>query len=516
MTLAGGTIGYPLIAEGLVFAMSADPAGRGRSVVALSAETGERVWGPLVIGGWTTGPSSFAYDAGQVFILGELGRIVAVDAVTGEVNWDLTLDLPSGVNAPVTARDGVVYVGARGYLGNLLALDEQTGEILWTAYQGTGDTSSPTVSADGVYVSYACKETYKFALDGSLIWRRPGSCTGGGGMTTVLHGDRLYVRSPDTWEWPSILDAATGAELELATFSGWAPPAFDDSHMITVAGGLLTAYDLRSGSDRLIGDPLWQAAEDDYTVPPLVVNGYVVGGRSDGTVDMRDIETGALVWRGSAGGPIPLSIEWGQAVMGMAQGDGVLAVPAGSTLTVFEPAGDTTVRLEGPAAGSSVGPGVRFVFSSGVRHARYVCTVDGVDRECTSPWSPAGLGDGSHTLGVRVAYATVGAVSTRFTLDATSPKVSVAPFSSAVIHTSTTRARWSAIDRGTGVKAYQVRVGRAPVGKPIRSWKVRARSQATSATFSVPRATRLCVSVRAGDLVGNWSGWSSPRCVNRT
>ncbi|WP_245528096.1 outer membrane protein assembly factor BamB family protein [Cellulomonas gilvus] len=505
-----GTVSYPLIADGIVYALYSDPRRLGRSVVALSARSGEVVWGPRVVGGYTESTSAFAFDAGRVFVMSDSGGLMALDATTGHVAWNIDLPSQRYFDGPPTARDGVVYVVGSGSGGTLFAVDQGSGNVLWTADLATGSASSPTVSDNGIFLSFACERIYRFALDGAPVWSRHGPCSGGGGSTSVLHDGRLHVRGFYVGRPMAVVDALTASDLAFAAVTSWTTPAFDDTHMVAVANGHLTVHDARSGVE------LWRAPTNDNTTPPLIVNGYVVEGRADGTIDMRDVETGALVWRGKARGPIPQVIEGADAPLrGMAQGDGVLAVPAGSTLTVFEPAGDTTVRLEGPAAGSSVGPGARFVFSSGVRHARYVCTVDGVDRECTSPWSPAGLGDGSHTLGVRVAYATVGAVSTRFTLDATSPKVSVAPFSSAVIHTSTTRARWSAIDRGTGVKAYQVRVGRAPVGKPIRSWKVRARSQATSATFSVPRATRLCVSVRAGDLVGNWSGWSSPRCVNR-
>ncbi len=504
-----GEVAYPLIADGLVFAMSDDKYERGRSVTALSASDGHVVWGPQLVGGVTGGESSFSYDAGRIFVTNDRGGMMALDARTGALQWNVELPFQHVFDTPPAARDGVVYVVGTGSGGIMYAVDQDTGRIIWMAAVDVGGSSAPALDDEGIYVSSACKVTYKLAFDGSVTWVHSGKCTGGGGTTPVLHDGRVYVRDLDVTAWPSILDAATGSELEIATYQAWTTPAFDQTHMVTVAGGLLTVRDARSG------EPLWQAPGTDHVTPPLVVNGYVLEGRRDGKVDMRDVRTGALVWRGKAPSTMRFIAEWAAPPrLGMAQGDGILAVPAGSTLTVFRPVSDPAVTITGAASGAIVNRDALYRFTSSEPHPQFVCSVDGVEKSCTSPWSPRGLPDGPHSLEVRLAYATAGAARVRFTYDGTAP-VPRASFPTSVIRGPETEARWAATDRGTGVKSFQVRVARSRVGQPLSAWKVLSPTSKKTRTFSVARSNRVCISVRAADRAGNWSAWTKTTCVRR-
>jgi hypothetical protein len=68
------------------------------------------------------------------------------------------------------------------------------------------------------------------------------------------------------------------------------------------------------------------------------VNAHVVEGRADGTVELRSLSTGALAWHGTVGEPI--SAPEGETILppvGLAEGDGALAVPAQNTITIFKP-----------------------------------------------------------------------------------------------------------------------------------------------------------------------------------
>ncbi|WP_444661976.1 outer membrane protein assembly factor BamB family protein [Cellulomonas sp. CW35] len=86
-----GEVAYPLVADGLVFAMSDDKYERGRSVTALSASDGHVVWGPQLVGGVTGGASSFSYDAGRIFVTNDRGGMMALDARTGALQWNVEL-----------------------------------------------------------------------------------------------------------------------------------------------------------------------------------------------------------------------------------------------------------------------------------------------------------------------------------------------------------------------------------------------------------------------------------------
>jgi outer membrane protein assembly factor BamB len=506
-TTLGGTVGYPLIADGRIFVTVAHASGYGNDVEALSLSTGDVVWGPTSIGG-TYWKGSIAYDAGQVFAVNFDGRLTALDAATGAVNWTTQLAGQYAFTSPPTAVDGTVYVGGAGSGGTLYAVDEATGSTTWTAHVWNGDDSSPAVDATGVYVSYACEQAYKFDLSGSLVWHHDTDCEGGGGRTPVLHDGKVYVRDAGN-KPPVTLDAATGAET--ATFSDGQEPAFDGRHMAMVSDGVLTVSDATSGG------PVWHTTGHAAFTAPLIANGYVIEGRSDGTVEARLVQNGHLAWSGQAGAALDAPNAQNDTVLtGLAQGDGALVVPAGSTLTVFAPAGDTSVDLtSGPAPGRFVRSSATFDFTSGVRNAKYVCALDGKTEPCTSPVRLSNLAHGTHRFSVSVAFANNGAATRTFKADTIAPTVRVARFSPQLIHARSVTARWSASDPGSGVAAYQARTRQARIGRSFPSWFLRVPTTATSASLHVLRHSKLCVSVRVEDRVGNWSGWPPAQCVRR-
>lgn len=333
-----GTVGYPLVSDGRVFVTVAPSSHPGNDVEALSLATGDVLWGPIPVGG-TYRSGAIAYDGGQVFAITSDGTLTALDAATGDVAWTTQLAGQYSFTSPPTAVGGTVYVGGAGTGGTLYAVDEATGTTTWTASVMNGDDSSPAVDADGVYVSYACEQAYRFDLAGALVWHHTTDCEGGGGRTPVLHDGSVYIRD-DAGKPPAVLDAASGDQV--ASYAAGPAPAFDGQHMVTVSGGVLTA------SDTAGGDPLWHALTDAVTAP-LIANGYVIEGRADGVVEARHLQNGELVWRGRAGAPLSAPDEHNAVTLtGLAQGDGALVVPAGSTLTVFTPAVDTvapSVRL---------------------------------------------------------------------------------------------------------------------------------------------------------------------------
>jgi outer membrane protein assembly factor BamB len=502
----GGTVGYPVIADGRLFVTVAHASGYGNDVEALSLSTGKVLWGPTSIQG-TYWSGSIAYDAGQLFAINHDGRLTALDASTGAVNWTMPLAGQSSFTSPPTAVDGTVYVAGAGFGGTLYAVDEATGSTTWTGNVANGDHSAPAVDDSGVYVSYACEQAYKFDLTGSLIWHHATDCEGGGGRTSVVHDGKVYVRD-DAGKPPVILDGDTGEQT--ATFAAGPAPAFDGRRMATVSDGLLTVSDASSG------ERLWHTATADAVTAPLIANGYVIEGLQNGTVEARLLQDGHLAWSGQAGARLAAPDEHNAGILtGLAQGDGALVVPAGSTLTVFVPAGDTTVRLTaGPAPASFVGPSVTFGFTSGVPNAPYACTLDGETEPCASPLHLTGLAHGTHSFSVSVAYATNGAATRTFKVDTVAPSVRVAPFRSPLAHGPTATAHWSASDMEAGVRAYQARIRQSRVGRSS-SWRVHTPTKATSTRLHVAHHARLCVSVRAEDRVGNWSAWAPAECVRR-
>ena len=66
--------------------------------------------------------------------------------------------------------------------------------LKWTSSVENGDDSSPVVTSGGVFVSYACPQTYDFdPTNGKTIWHYSGPCEGGGGSTPVVLSGLLFV-----------------------------------------------------------------------------------------------------------------------------------------------------------------------------------------------------------------------------------------------------------------------------------------------------------------------------------
>ena len=500
----GGQIGYPVIAHGIVYTSVAETGEV--DVEARSLRTGAVIWGPKALPSGNYGEAGLAYDRGQLFALDYNGLLYAYDAASGARNWVVQVPGQYEFTSPPTASEGTVFVGGSGAGGTLYAIAESTGHVNWTADTENGDNSAPVVGDGAVFVSYACNYDYRFGLDGTPAWHYSGSCMGGGGSTAVLHDGDLYTRDDDG---NLVLDADTG-DLD-GTFVSTAAPAFDGSYMATQSRGVLAVWNTKTDTR------LWQSAATDNVTAPLFANGYVVEGRSDGTVELRNEQDGTIAWSGSAGTEIDGVDERNvRSLVGLALGDHALVVPAGTKLTTFAPTApaESLSVTRGPQHQAVVGPQVGYTFHSNVPKAKYECTLDGRGRRCTSPVDYRHLAEGPHTFSVSVAGTTLRTPVRSFRVDAHPPVVSVSGFHPLVTHRPNAHAHWSATDP-SGTAKYQLRVRQAHRGDRPGAWHPRPATRETSATLHVAPNSRMCVSVRAEDGVGNWSSWSSGQCLVR-
>lgn len=347
----GGPISYPLIAEGKVFVTVRIQNQTGPSVTklyALDASTGATAWGPIDLAG-TRGWSGSAYDAGRIFALNYDGQLRAFDAASGALFWETQLMTgPNQVwafdSAP-TALSGFVYTAGARNGGTLFAVSQQNGSIQWMATVENGNSSSPAVSADGVYVSYICSQAYDFSpATGNLIWHHDSSCSGGGGLTTVLYGGRLYSRDVSHLG-NVVLNASTGEEL--GTFGANMPPAFSGS-----TGYYYQNVSNLQARDALTGFVKWSFNGDGtLNTPPIVVNGYVYVGSNSGKLYALDASTGANVWTGNLGSAIPYYSEGfdvGVPLPGLGAGHGMIVVPAGPLLVAYQSESPTPTPTPSP------------------------------------------------------------------------------------------------------------------------------------------------------------------------
>jgi outer membrane protein assembly factor BamB len=324
---SGSFVSYPLIVDGRVFVTAQTSAGAASNLRALDLATGNVVWGPLEVGGvdeW----SNAAYDDGRVYVVNGGGVLTAFDAVTGTTVWSKKLPGQSDFSSPPTAAGGMVFTGGTGLNGTVYGVDGATGTVVWTADVLGGVASSPALSADAVFVSYACVQAYAFSrTDGTPIWHHDGGCSGYGGATPALWQGSLWAR--DTASSNLVLDATSGAELGL--FSATVIPAFAGQRGFFLNHSTLQALDV--GTRAL----LWTFTGDGaLTSAPLVVNEVVYIGSTNGQLYALDPATGTILWSDTLPDGVFPTGEFGLApVPSMNAGGNALVVPAGSHLVCY-------------------------------------------------------------------------------------------------------------------------------------------------------------------------------------
>ena len=135
-----GTLGYPLLVNGRVFAVATRPeGGYGANLFALDAADGDVLWGPIAVGG-TYFIDGIAADGANVYSINFDGLLIALDQTTGAEVWRRQLS-QYAFTSPPTVVDGVVYVGGAGSGGTVFAVSATTGTVLWSSSVANGDHS---------------------------------------------------------------------------------------------------------------------------------------------------------------------------------------------------------------------------------------------------------------------------------------------------------------------------------------------------------------------------------------
>jgi virginiamycin B lyase len=97
--------------------------------------------------------------------------------------------------------------------------------------------------------------------------------------------------------------------------------------------------------------------------------------------------------------------------------------------------------------------------------------------------------------------------------DVTGPSVTLSTPAASVSLSSPVELTWSGSD-ASGIDSFAVRRQSAPWNGPFGAWSTwLAHTTGTSANASVSYGTTNCYEARAMDTLGNWSGWTSPRCT---
>src|SRR5579864_259871 len=450
----GGAISYPLVVNGIVYAIAA-ASGGGTTLYALDQASGATLWSHGLGGPdpW----SGLAYDAGQVFTVNGGGILTAFNASTGAINWSVNLPGQTSFDSPPTASNGYVYTGGSGSGGTVYAVYEATGALAWSQPVENGDISSPAVDANGVYVTNACDQDYDFnPLTGALIWHHSTGCEGGGGKVPVLANGDVFSR--DAVSGNVILSAASGSTQ--GSFNSTPAPAVGGGTAYTVGGGALTAVD-----DSGLGSNQWTFTGDGkLDTAPLIVGNLVFEGSSGGNLYAINASTGASAWSTSlpSGVPGPGEQNVSQPLAGLGAGEGTLVVPTGSTLTAFAganvgsgtPADSSAPAVAGsPVVGAPVGADVgtwtglptSYTYQWKDCSSGTCSNIQGATGESYTPTSTE-LG---HTLEVSVS-ATNGSGSSSAVTSGPSAAIASPPMNSAIPQISGSAAYGHVLTASTG------------------------------------------------------------------
>ena len=274
-------ISSPVVHEGRVFI-----AGESGRAVCLDAGTGVLVWERDLGAAVRASPAT----AGGVVVFSTLdGRAVALDGATGETLWQHSFDDQS--LSPPAVFEGVVYVGSNDW--HLYALDAKTGSLRWRYKALDSIRSGPAVNDQVVVFTDVTNRMYTLRRDTGTFrmdFKTAGPARGG----VALLGKLGYV-------------ADRGGRVRAADWTVRDLP-FEKAYLkIRVQ---LFAWKIISEPPKIKGS-VWYFRKrgEEYNSTPVVAHGAVYSVALSGAVFALDKRDGSLLWeartdRGVPGSPI--------------------------------------------------------------------------------------------------------------------------------------------------------------------------------------------------------------------
>jgi PQQ-dependent dehydrogenase (methanol/ethanol family) len=197
----------PLVIDGVMYTTTA-----WSKVVAADAATGEQLW---IYDPKVPGEAGFkaccdvvsrgaAFADGKVFSATLDGRLIALDAQTGELLWStLTVDpsKPYTITGAPRVAKGKVYIGnggaEYGVRGYVSAYDANDGRLVWRFYTVPGDPEK----SDGAASDAVLREKAEPTWSGTSYWQFGGGGTVWDAIVYDPELDQLYIGTGNGSPW---------------------------------------------------------------------------------------------------------------------------------------------------------------------------------------------------------------------------------------------------------------------------------------------------------------------------
>jgi outer membrane protein assembly factor BamB len=324
-------VSYPIIARGRVVVICKDHSTMSfPTMYAYDALTGHSLWKVVVPTSKTAWPfGAIAYEAGRVFAVGGDNVLYAFNLFNGVQLFATTLPLEGNTNVAPVALNGTVYQVADGVGDYTYAVAADTGTIRWM--KGGDGTGSPAVDSQSACFDFvALQSGCRDVNTGAIQWAVGQGIDGGGALTAVLYGGRVFIR--DDSHNTRVYDATTGA-ISPTTYVSDTLPAFHGAQAFLLSKGILTAADASTFV------PKWTFGDGKLMTAPIIVGGVVYVGSSTGTLYGLDETTGTVVWSDAVGSAFtstwhdeefPMDV-----VTSIGAAEGFLVAPAGKRLVAY-------------------------------------------------------------------------------------------------------------------------------------------------------------------------------------
>lgn len=297
----------PYIAYNKVYTGSRDG-----DAVAFDLETGEEIWSvdlsdPENKRGFFEAKQKALLNGApvaggkQVFYGSENGRLFALNAETGELNWQA--NVKGEIVASPALESNTVVVNTTS--GNLIAYDANNGEELWRVVQDVPPltlrgTSAPVIANGGVFIGMADGLLAVYILaNGQAGWSSEiGKATGSTELERVIDidsspiimGDKVYTIS--SRGQLSVLNLRNGAQVWQRDYSSYRSLYIEGNTIyLTDVKGHVYAIDRTNGTEK------WSqpALHNREVTGPVAVGNYVIVGDYEGYLHWLNAETGEFV-----------------------------------------------------------------------------------------------------------------------------------------------------------------------------------------------------------------------------